>query len=199
MNSHLSINVTDTGAVLLALHALYPKRMAAKLYREASGSATRILELARMQNGERWARLQAAQTLHERALVEQAASGPVLQAPAAVRELLSRLLGTLTHEVFCALFLDNRHRLIAMRELFRGTIDGASVHPREVVKEALAHNAAAVVLAHNHPSQVCEPSQADELITARLREALGLVDIRVLDHFVVGGSKCISFAERGLI
>jgi DNA repair protein RadC len=199
MNAHLSLNVTDTGPVLLALESLYSKRVASKLYKECGGSASRILELARIQNGAKWARLQAAQVLHERALLEQAAAGPALEAPAAVRELLTRLLGTLTHEVFCALFLDNRHRLIAMRELFRGTIDGASVHPREVVKEALAHNAAAVVLAHNHPSQVCEPSQADELITSRLREALALVDIRVLDHFVVGGAKCMSFAERGLI
>ena len=199
MNAHLSLNVTDTGPVLLALETLYPKRVAARLYKECGGSAARVLEIARIQNGAKWARLQAAQVLHERALLEQAAQGPALETPAATRALLARLLGTLTHEVFCALYLDNRHRLIAMRELFRGTIDGASVHPREVVKEALAHNAAAVILAHNHPSQVCEPSQADELITARLKDALALVDIRVLDHMIVGGAKCTSFAERGLI
>jgi DNA repair protein RadC len=102
-------------------------------------------------------------------------------------------------EVFCCLFLDNRHRLIAFDELFRGTIDGASVHPREVVRQALQRNAAAVILAHNHPSGVAEPSQADELITHRLKDALALVDIRVLDHLIVGDSRCTSFAERGLL
>jgi DNA repair protein RadC len=102
-------------------------------------------------------------------------------------------------EVFGCLFLDNRHRLIALEEMFLGTIDGASVHPREVVKRALKLNAAAVILAHNHPSGVAEPSQADELITARIRDALALVDIRVLDHLVVGGTTVTSFAERGLI
>jgi DNA repair protein RadC len=101
--------------------------------------------------------------------------------------------------VFCALFLDNRHRLIACDELFRGTIDGASVHPREVVRQALARNAAAVILAHNHPSGIAEPSQADELITLRLKDALGLVDIRVLDHLIVGDSRCVSLAERGVL
>jgi DNA repair protein RadC len=102
-------------------------------------------------------------------------------------------------EVFGCMFLDNRHRLIRFDEVFHGTIDGASVHPREVVKLALARNAAAVILAHNHPSGVAEPSQADELITARLRDALSLVDIRVLDHLVVGGTTVTSFVERGLI
>jgi DNA repair protein RadC len=95
--------------------------------------------------------------------------------------------------------LDNRHRVIGFEELFRGTLDGATVHPREVVKRALAHNAAAVILAHNHPSGVAEPSQADELITRRLKDSLALVDIRVLDHLVVGDSHCESMAERGLM
>jgi DNA repair protein RadC len=103
------------------------------------------------------------------------------------------------YEVFCCLHLDNRHRLIAFDELFRGTIDGASVHPREVVRQALARNAAAVILAHNHPSGVAEPSQADELITHRLKEALALVDIRLLDHLIVGDGSCVSFAEKGLL
>jgi DNA repair protein RadC len=97
------------------------------------------------------------------------------------------------------LYLDNRNRVITCQELFRGTIDGASVYPREVVKEALAHNAAAVILVHNHPSGVAEPSQADELITRRLKQALSLVDIRVLDHVIVGDGACESFAERGLL
>jgi len=102
-------------------------------------------------------------------------------------------------EVFAVMFLDNRHRLLAYEELFFGTIDGASVHPREVVKAALAHNAAAVILSHNHPSGVAEPSQADQRITQRLKDALGLVDVRVLDHLIVGEGEPVSFAERGLL
>jgi len=108
-------------------------------------------------------------------------------------------LGALEHEMFCVLFLDKRHRLIEYVELFRGTIDGASVHPREVVKLALAKNAAALVLAHPHPSGVAEPSQADELITQRLKDALSLVDIRVLDHVIIAGGVAVSLAERGVI
>ncbi len=103
------------------------------------------------------------------------------------------------YEVFACLFLDNRHRVIAGEELFRGTIDGASVHPREVVRRALAHNAAAVILAHNHPSGVAEPSAADVAITRRLRDALALVDVRVLDHLIVGEAAPVSLAERGLV
>ena len=125
--------------------------------------------------------------------------GPPLESPAATRAFLVAELRDRPFEVFCCLFLDNRHRLIAFDELFRGTIDGASVHPREVVRQALHRNAAAVILAHNHPSGVAEPSQADELITHRLKDALALVDIRVLDHLIVGDNRCTSFAERGLL
>ena len=102
------------------------------------------------------------------------------------------------HEIFAVLFLDQRHRVIKFEEMFQGTIDGANVYPREVVKKALHHNAAAVILAHNHPSGVAEPSQSDERITQRLKDALALVDIRVLDHFVIGDD-IVSFAERGLL
>ncbi len=123
----------------------------------------------------------------------------VSNSPRATRDFLTARLRDRSYEVFCCLHLDNRHRLIAFDELFRGTIDGASVHPREVVKQALARNAAAVILAHNHPSGVAEPSQADELITQRLKEALALVDIRLLDHVIVGDGSCLSFAEKGLI
>jgi DNA repair protein RadC len=133
------------------------------------------------------------------ALAIRVRKGAVMASPNAARDYLTMRLPPRDHEVFCCLFLDNRHRVICFEEVFRGTIDGASVHPREIVKLALARNAAAVILAHNHPSGVAEPSQADELITARLREALGLVDIRVLDHFVVGDVQCVSFAERGLL
>jgi DNA repair protein RadC len=132
-------------------------------------------------------------------MAAQLVRGDLLESPVATRKYLALRFSNLEHEVFCALFLDNRHRLIACEELFRGTIDGASVHPREVVKRALACNAAAVILAHNHPSGVAEPSQADELITLRLKDALGLVDIRLLDHLVVAGAKVVSLAERGVL
>ena len=105
----------------------------------------------------------------------------------------------LEHEVFCCLYLDKRHRLIQFQELFRGTIDGASVHPREIVKLALQRNSAAVIIAHNHPSGVAEPSQADEMITQRVKEALALVDIRLLDHIIIGDGTSVSLAERGVL
>jgi DNA repair protein RadC len=146
-----------------------------------------------------YCRLQAALELARRHYAEALRNGPLLDSPAATHRFLISRLRDQPHELFCCLHLDNRHRLIAFDELFRGTIDGASVHPREVVKQALGRNAAAVILAHNHPSGVAEPSQADELITRRLREALALVDIRVLDHCIVGDTGCLSFAERGLL
>jgi DNA repair protein RadC len=147
----------------------------------------------------RYCMLQAALELARRHYRESLQVGPALESPETARGFLLAQLRDRPYEVFCCLHLDSRHRLIAFEELFRGTIDGASVHPREVVKAALARNASAVILAHNHPSGVAEPSQADELITARLRDALGLVDIRVLDHLVVGDGRCMSFAERGLL
>jgi DNA repair protein RadC len=125
--------------------------------------------------------------------------GTTLSSPKAVRDYLIVQLGDLEHEIFGVVLVDNRHRLIEFVELFRGTIDGASVHPREVVKLALARNAAALVLAHPHPSGVCEPSRADEMITKRLVDALALVDIRVLDHIIIAGGECVSLAERGLL
>lgn len=143
--------------------------------------------------------LDVALELARRHYRQELAAGDVMSSPAAVKQYLIAQLRDLRHEVFCCLFLDNRHRLIAFDELFRGTIDGASVHPREVVKQALDRNAAAVIFAHNHPSGVAEPSQADELITLRLKDALGLVEIRTLDHLIVAGNHCVSLAERGLI
>jgi len=122
-----------------------------------------------------------------------------LTSPAATREYLTMKLADLPHEIFGAVMLDNRNRVIAMVEMFRGTIDGASVYPREVAKEVLKYNAAAVILYHNHPSGVTEPSSADIRITERLTKALGLLDVRVLDHLIVGGLEVTSFAERGLI
>lgn len=147
----------------------------------------------------KFAQLQAVLEMARRHLGETLKRGTPLSDPAASRRYLQARLRDLAHEVFACLFLDNRHRVIAFEELFRGTIDGASVHPREVVKRALAHNAAAVILAHNHPSGVAEPSAADRTLTRRLRDALSLVDIRVLDHFVVGDGDGVSFAERGLL
>ncbi len=125
--------------------------------------------------------------------------GDILANPRATRDFLQVRFSGLEHEVFVVIFLDNRNRVIKVEEMFRGTIDGASVHPREVVKAALLNNAAAVILSHNHPSGVAEPSQADEIITGRLRDALSLIDVRVLDHIIVATEGCTSFAERGLL
>jgi DNA repair protein RadC len=124
---------------------------------------------------------------------------PVLGDPERTRQYLRHQIGTLPYEVFGLLLLDTRHRLIRTQILFRGTIAGASVHPREVVREVLEANAAAVILFHNHPSGVAEPSPADELITRRLREALALIDVRVLDHLIIGDAREYSFAETGLL
>lgn len=125
--------------------------------------------------------------------------GRILSSPQITREYLQLVFQDYRNEVFAAIFLDTRHRVLAFEELFFGTIDGASVHPRVVVQRALDVNAAAIILAHNHPSGVAEPSHSDQALTRRLREALALVDIRVLDHFVVGVEETTSFAERGLI
>ena len=133
------------------------------------------------------------------ALAIRVRKGTVMASPKAARDYLTMRLGAREHEVFTILFLDSRHRLIECLDMFRGTIDGASVHPREVVKEALKRNAAAVILSHNHPSGVAEPSQADEIITTRLRDALALVEIRVLDHLIVAGDVVTSLAERGVL
>jgi len=146
----------------------------------------------------KYAQLQAVMEMARRYLFESLQRGHALSSPQETRQYLSDCLRDYQHEVFAALFMDQRHRVICFEELFTGTIDGASVYPREVVKKALQHNAAAIIFAHNHPSGVAEPSSADKHITKRLQDALALVDIRVLDHFVVG-DEVISFAERGLI
>lgn len=143
--------------------------------------------------------LKAALELGRRYLEATLRRDVALSSPEQTRLFLKAQLRPYQHEVFACLFLDNRHRVICFEEMFGGTIDGASVYPREVVKRALHHNAAAVIFAHNHPSGVAEPSPADRAITRRLREALTLVDVRVLDHFVVGDQEVISFAERGLL
>jgi DNA repair protein RadC len=147
----------------------------------------------------KFAQLQAVLELAQRYLGEAIRPGQPLSDPEAVRRYLAIRLRDLPYEVFCCLYLDNRHRVLAFEQLFRGTINGAAVYPREVVKQALSRNAAAVILVHNHPSGVAEPSRADETLTHRVREALDLVDIRVLDHLVVGDGEMTSFCERGLL
>lgn len=143
--------------------------------------------------------LRAVPELARRYFAESLPHGAIIRSPADTETFLQARLQHLDHELFCCLFLDNRHRVLRFDELFRGTIDGTSVYPREVVKEALSVNAAAVILAHNHPSGVAEPSQADERITRRLRAALELVDIRLLDHLIIGAGKATSLASRGLL
>ena len=145
------------------------------------------------------AKLHAALELARRALGAELAHGAALSSPATVRDYLRLQLRGIGHEVFVVIYLDAKHNVIATEEMFRGTLDQTSVYPREIVKAALARNAAAVILAHNHPSGVAEPSAADQRLTRVVKDALRLVDILVLDHFIVAGAATLSFAERGLL
>lgn len=147
----------------------------------------------------KYVQLQAVLEMSRRALQEEMRSGDALNSPAAVRSYLQLLLRGREQEVFLCLFLDAQHHVIAAEEMFHGTLTQTSVYPREVVKRALALNAAAVIFAHNHPSGIAEPSQSDQLLTDALKQALALVDVRVLDHFIVAGTGCLSFAERGMV
>ncbi len=147
----------------------------------------------------KYAQLQAALEIGRRHLAERLLRGAVLTSSNDTKEYLQAMLRDREHEVFSCLFLDNRHRVLAFEELFRGTLNGTAVYPREVIKRAIRHNAAAVILVHNHPSGVAEPSRADELLTVRLKEALALVEVKVLDHVVVGDGEMVSFSERGLL
>ena len=144
-------------------------------------------------------KLQAVRELAARAIAEDLSGRDCLSSPRAVRDVLKLRLAGLPHEVFVCLHLDAQHRVISIEELFRGTLTQTSVYPREVVKAALRANAAAVIFAHNHPSGVAEPSHADEILTRSLKSALALVDVQVLDHFIVAGTRTMSFAERGLL
>ena len=146
----------------------------------------------------KYVQLQAVVEMSRRYLHEKVLRGDAMENVNDVKNYLKSRLQHYPFEVFSCLFLDNKHRVIAYEELFRGTIDSASVHPRELIRRVLHHNAAAVVLAHNHPSGVAEPSQSDKSITHKLKQALGMIDVRLLDHFVIG-DEIISFAERGLI
>jgi DNA repair protein RadC len=147
----------------------------------------------------KYVQLQAVLEMARRHLAEDLQRSAAMDSPGAVREYLAAQLRHRRREVFCCLFLDTQHRVIAFDELFEGTLNAASVYPREVVQAALQRGAAAVILAHNHPSGVTEPSQADIWITERLAQALALVDIKVLDHMIVGDGAALSFAERGLL
>jgi DNA repair protein RadC len=145
------------------------------------------------------AELVAVIEMARRALAQRLVAAPVFESPATVKDYVQLQLGGLPHEVFAVLFLDSQHRLLQWDEMFRGTLNQTSVYPREVVRRALALNAGAVILAHNHPSGLAEPSRADEFLTQTLKNALQLVDVRVLDHLVVGRGVVVSFAERGLL
>lgn len=208
--------------VQLGAHSLSDAELVAILLR-AGNSSTNVIELARgaLKNfgglsellsasksefcsvaglGEAgYSQLQAAIEISHRHAFNAMDRGDALSSPGKVRQYLSLQLGGNQHEIFAALFLDNRHRVIVFEELFNGTIDGAAVYPREVMKKCLAANAAAVIFAHNHPSGVAEPSDADISITKKLKDALALIDVRVLDHLIIGQGVQTSLAERGLM
>lgn len=147
----------------------------------------------------KYVQLQAIFEMSRRALSEQLQRRDVLNSPQAVRDFLVLKLGGLTKEVFLVLFLDTQNRLLATEEMFSGSLTETSVYPREIVKRALHHNAAAVIFAHNHPTGIAQQSSADELLTKQLKQALALVDVKVLDHFIVAGNQTLSFSQKGLI
>ena len=203
-----SAALSDAELLAIFLRTGIPGKTAVDLSRELLAGFGGLRELLRADMktfcsypglGEaKYAQLQAVLEMARRHLFESLQRGDALCSPADTRQYLAGQLREYSHEVFAVLFLDQRHRVICFEELFTGTIDGASVYPREVVKRALSHNAAAVILSHNHPSGVAEPSQSDVQITRRLKDALGLIDVRVIDHFIVG-DEVVSFAERGLL
>ena len=184
------------------LGILVGNRAAAHLLKDVRGSLSQLLheplpvEYVQPQVA---SKLRAATELVRRSFAESMQQRDVLGSPAAVRDFLRITLARRDHEVFMALFLDAQNRVIAPEELFRGTLTQTSVYPREVVKRSLVHNAAGVIFCHNHPSGVAEPSQADRWLTEQLKAALALVDVKVLDHFIVAGNGVVSFAERGLL
>lgn len=193
----LRVGVKGKSAVDLARDLLVS--CGGSLSRLASASIADLQRIAGM-GPAKAAQLKATLELSRRALLEEMASRDVLSSPREVRDYLRLKLATLPYEVFMVLLLDAQHRLIRSEEVFRGTLTQTSVYPREIVKLALGHNAAALILAHNHPSGVAEPSRADEQLTQSLRQALALVDVKVLDHFIVAGNAApLSFAERGLL
>ncbi|MEQ1527862.1 MAG: DNA repair protein RadC [Methylococcales bacterium] len=201
--------LTDAELLAIFLRTGTPGKSAVDLARElldGFGSLKALLDadyqrfcLGRGLGAAKYAQLQAVMEMARRHFKEILQRGDALTSPDITRAYLSAQLRGYSFEVFACLFLDNQNRVIQLDELFRGTIDAASVYPREVAKQALHHNAAAVIFAHNHPSGIAEPSQADKAITEKLKQALGLFDIRVLDHFIIGDGLPYSFAEHGLI
>ncbi|MBE0626420.1 MAG: DNA repair protein RadC [Burkholderiales bacterium] len=208
----LSNQVVNASSLELLSAILGNRKTAETLLRHAKGSLFALLHQAPQENadlfcsegkgayaGDPYLKLQAARELAARAIAEELGHRDALSSPAAVRDLLKHRMAGLQHEVFVVLLLDAQNRVIAFEELFRGTLTQTSVYPREVVKAALKANAAAVIFAHNHPSGVAEPSRADEHLTSALKQALALVDVKTLDHFIVAGTSTLSFAERGLL
>ena len=191
----LRVGVTGKSAVDLARDLLHKF---ASLNGIFAASEKEISQVHGM-GSSKYVQLQAIFEMSRRALSEQLQQRDVFTSPQAVRDYLVLKLGSLTKEVFLVLFLDTQNRLLASEEMFSGSLSETSVYPREVVKRALHHNAASVIFAHNHPSGIAQQSQADELITKQLKQALALVDVRVLDHFIVAGNNTLSFSERGLI
>jgi DNA repair protein RadC len=191
----LRVGVTGKSAVDLARDLLHEFGSLNGIFNASRETLTTVNGMG----DSKYAQIQAIFEMARRALSEQMKQRDALTSPRQVRDYLCLKLGGLTREVFVVLFLDAQNRVIAQEEMFAGTLSQASVYPREVVKRVLHHNAAAVILAHNHPSGVAEPSHADELLTQTLKEALALVDVRVLDHFVIAGNNVLSFAERGMM
>ncbi|MDR0440631.1 MAG: DNA repair protein RadC [Candidatus Accumulibacter sp.] len=208
--THGAANLTDAELLAIFLRTGVEGKSAVDLARELIGRFGGLNGLFAASAGEfssvpgiglaKYAQLQAVLEMARRALSEDMCERDAFSNPAAVRDYLRLKLSGLAHEVFFALWLDTRHRLLAAEEMFRGTLSQASVYPREVVKRSLAHNAAAVIFAHNHPSGVTESSAADEALTRALARALSLVDVKVLDHFIIAGqAPPWSFAEHGLL
>lgn len=191
----LRVGVTGKSAVDLARDLLTAFGSLNGIF---AASASEISEVHGM-GSSKYAQLQAIFEMSRRALSEQLKEKDILASPQAVRDYLCLKLGALNREVFLVLFLDPQNRVIASEEMFSGSLTQTSVYPREVVKRALHHNAAAVIFAHNHPNGIAQQSRADELITSALKQALALIDVRVLDHFIVAGNVVMSFAERGLL
>src|SRR5687768_5470271 len=199
--------LTDVELVAVLLRTGLPGKSAVDLARELLkryDGVARMLEAGDLETVKglgpaKRAQFAAAIELARRSLQEKLKESSALTSPAAVRDYLRLALGRREEEVFVCIWLDAQHKVIEIHEAFTGTLTQTSVYPREIVKAALARNAAAVIFAHNHPSGVAQPSQADELLTRNLREALALVDVKVLDHFIIAGNQAISFAERGLL
>jgi DNA repair protein RadC len=169
------------------------------VFDECGGSAIKLIDMLRHKTGCRWDLFRAARGIHEIAMLEMAAKGPAMNAPATTQQFLKHYLSTRPFETFLLLHLDARNHLLAVEELFRGDISGCTVHPREVLRSVIEHNSSGVIMAHVHPSKNCQSSVADEILTQRLKDLLVQAEVRVLDHIIVGGDSCLSFAARGLL